>query len=113
MRAVPYEQAIADSRRQYAERAANLQRRSDAIVTVDDCATSVRPQYGAQDAQRRRLAGAVVTEQAGDAAVLRFERDIVQRLYGAELLAEALDANHGAGALRDNMKAVGRMLRTQ
>ena len=54
----------------------------------------VGPHHRIEHPQRRRLAGAVRSEQAGDRAVACVEADAVDRRDRAELLAELLDANH-------------------
>ena len=56
-----------------------------------------------EHAQERRLARAVRSEEAGDLAVGRDERDVVDRVHLAllaERLGQALDADHGEGARR-------------
>ena len=57
-------------------------------------APGVRVDEPEQRAQRRRLAGAVRAEEAGDRARLDAEAEIVDRLRLAEALAEALDLDH-------------------
>ena len=52
-----------------------------------------RPRAAGEDAQRRRLAGAVVTEQAEDLTGLRIEGDAVKRLDAAVVLGEVGDAD--------------------
>src|SRR5687767_7094383 len=93
--------------RQHAEAATNLQRRLRTILIVDDCASGVRLDHRAQDSQRRRLAGAVVTEQASDATIERAERYVMQCLHTAEALLQPFDIDHGAVAEVDSMKGAG------
>jgi hypothetical protein len=60
------------------------------IEAVDDALPAIGSQHRAEDPQRGRFAGAVVTEEPGDAAVLRFEGDIAHCLHGAEFFASSL-----------------------
>src|SRR5690606_18815708 len=77
-----------------ADAALCVQRIAHGIDVVDEGAAGIGPEQAVENAQRRRLAGAVVAEQAGDGAIARPQRDTAQGLYVAETLAQIPRLNH-------------------
>ena len=65
-------------------------RRLRDVDAIDDDAPGIGHDQRGGHAQRRRLAGAVGAEQAGDAPVFGLEADVGHRLHAARLLAAAL-----------------------
>ena len=65
---------------------ASCGRGEDPLLARDLDAAGIRPLGTGQDLEQRRLAGAVLAEQAVDLAGVEIERDVVQRLHaGVEL----------------------------
>ena len=71
------------------------------VVAVDSCVTFRRHEQAAEDADERRFAGAVRTEQTEDLAARNLQRDVVERAKRAEVFRDVLhvDADLGAHAL--------------
>src|SRR5947199_230073 len=63
------------------------------VEAVDGGVAAGRDEKAAEDADERRLAGAVRTEEAEDLAARDLQRDAVERTNGAEVLADVLDVN--------------------
>src|SRR5690606_25653791 len=76
-----------------------LQAFGDHVGPVYVGAARIRFQDRVEDAQRRRLAGAVRSQHASDAAVRRLETDTVNRFDFAEGLFQVADPDHGEGPL--------------
>src|SRR5947207_178446 len=81
----------ADLRGHDANAPAYLLGRRAGVEAKDLHGACVRGEQGADDAQRRRLAGAVGPEQAEDLARVRVQRDAAQHLVGAKGLLEAVN----------------------
>ena len=77
------------------------------VDPVDRDGAAVRLDERREHAQRGRLAGAVRPEQAGDHAVLRAQRHVVDRDDVAELLAKPGDLDHGAPAKVAKKRGLG------
>src|SRR5213593_3485119 len=60
-------------------------------MTVDEHLSGVRLLYAGHDLDERRLPGAVLAEERVDLAGVQSERDVVERLDGAESLRDAAD----------------------
>ena len=73
--------------------------RQPQAVQLDDAC--VRTQDAAKASQRGRLAGAVLSEQDKDLALLDLQVDSVHRPHLAKALAQAFDADHGTPGLLD------------
>src|SRR4029077_14187169 len=65
----------------------------DDVVPGDERPPRARPQQRREHANRRRLAGAVRTEQSEDLSFLDLERDSALRLHLAEANDEPVDEN--------------------
>src|SRR5689334_16440234 len=81
----------ADLRRDDADSSTHLLGRDPGVKAQDFDRARVRGQQRADDAQRRRLAGAVRTEETEDLAGVGLERDAAQDLVRAQLLGQAVD----------------------
>ena len=62
---------------------------------VEDHLTLVGRVDAGHDLDERRLAGAVVADQGDDLTGVHVDRDILERLHGAETLADARHREHG------------------
>src|SRR5205085_1238776 len=71
------------------------------VVAVDGRVAFRRHEQAAEDADERRFAGAVRTEQTEDFAARNLQRDVVERAKRAEVFRDVLhvDADLGAHAL--------------
>src|SRR6185369_16058366 len=72
------------------------------VVAIDCCVTRGRCEKAAEDADQRRLAGAVRAEEAEDLAARHLQRDVVERAEIAEVLRHVLhvDADFSAHSAR-------------
>ena len=71
----------------------------DFAVANEDAAGG-RLEHAGHDLDQRRLAGAVVADQADDLVAADGEIDVAQRLDGAEILLDALEADNRREILR-------------
>src|SRR5262249_21882898 len=67
------------------------------VEAEDGGAAAARSRAAAEDADRRRLAGAVVAEQAEDLALGDVERDAVERLHLAVAFVESGESDRWLG----------------
>src|SRR5690606_34615162 len=93
--------------RQHPEAAAYRGGITGGVDAVDAHGAAVGPHQRVEHAQRGGLAGTVGTEQAGDLAVARAERDAVDRDDVSEGLAQAGCLDHGAAPLKSRKIGVG------
>ena len=77
------------------ERACVVDRPEGRLLAVDEDPARVGPVEAAQDLDERRLAGAVVADQAEALALAEAERDVDEGRDGAEPLREVLDPDRG------------------
>ena len=81
------------------ERAGVVDRPEAHLLAVDEDPARVGPVVPAQDLDERRLAGAVVADQAEALALAQAQREVDEGRHRAEALREALDPDRG-GCLR-------------
>ena len=79
------------------ETLAGSHRIAEDVDPIDAASAAVRLEQRRQHAQRRRLSGAIGTEQPGHDAVLGAEGDPFHRDHRTEGLAQPLDLDHGEG----------------
>ena len=77
------------------ERARVVDRAEVHLLAVDEDPAGVGPVEPAQDLDQRRLAGAVVADQAEALSLAEAERDVDEGRDGAEALRDALDPDRG------------------
>ena len=63
------------------------------VEAVDGGVAAGRDEEAAEDADERRLAGAVRAEEAEDLAARDLQRDAVERADGAEVLGDVLNVD--------------------
>ena len=80
-----------------AERLGVLRGGEDPLLARDLDAAGIRTLGTGQDLEQRRLAGAVLTEQAVDLAGVEIERDVVQRLHAGVELGDPGDPQQRLG----------------
>jgi hypothetical protein len=66
------------------------------VLAADARAAAVRREHGRENPKARGLARAVRAEQSGDPAVRRRKGHALERLHGAEPLADTLYLDHAA-----------------
>src|SRR5690606_2607485 len=91
---------------QRADATARTETVGDHVDAVDVRVTRVGLENGVEDAERRRLAGAVRPQQPGDPAVAGFEADVAHGPDFAERLADPIHPDHGAGPVKSRKKGM-------
>ena len=83
-----------------AERASVRHRLELHLLAVDEHPAGIGLVEAGQDLDQRRLARAVVADQAEHLAGAEVERDVLERCHDTEALADVLDANRVGSARR-------------
>ena len=72
-----------------------VRRQASHVLPLPDDPPPARPGMADDRAQGARLADAVTSDDGGDLAGLRFQRDLPERLAGAVMQVDVVDGQHG------------------